>query len=658
MEKNCLGYPVIKASTKPRPNLDTVVEYLNQLGIKTPIEYDPNVFIPNDLGFPTQSNYLGYFNEVSQSLCGKYLTWIEELHNVDQYPVPPNESQIKLLPGWTVYDSCGNYIGQAEYVDEDVAILDTETYVQGGNYPIIATVTASTRSYVWLAKEFINPDLPQSEWDQFNMVPVGPRLSVIIGHNIGFDLARISESYGYGRRILGLDTLSCSMVVSGFASAQRFLSVVAAKAPEKLTNSEKFILKNRPKWFDRGCTNSLVACYNYHVARVDEWSGESSSPYLTDADKDIRNVFVDTKRMKDFVYTNRLELIEYATKDTYYTAKLFQAVWPKYKIHKPSPILHAGHLLLLTTKVPLVHNWFEWIENCEKLLEDENKKIDSIIKKTAKEIVDKVNSGELDPLTDYYLSQLDWTMMKKKRVPKWYSAMEKKTITSKSDICHILMRLKWKGFPMIKKSGKGWGYVDEQGIFNKVPHKDSLGDNVGNVINKNYVEEMLNGTLTGDHPLVNEVFSTAIRTSFWISSRSRAVERLVKKVQTKHGQSFLMTIPQVIPNGTSTGRSIENLFLVLTSAKENVIGTELKSRITAPPGYKIVSADFSAQELGIASLYADRESGGWLGCSPTTFQVVAGCKANFSDPHSAVAYNLFLKQRGFKLINGEWFVEE
>lgn len=61
--------------------------------------------------------------------------------------------------------------------------------------------------------------------------------------------------------------------------------------------------------------------------------------------------------------------------------------------------------------------------------------------------------------------------------------------------------------------------------------------------------------------------------------------------------------------------------------------------------------------MQLASLLADSYNGGILGSTQTTLQNVAGNKATFSDPHSAVAYELFLKPKGYTLIDGQWYIE-
>jgi DNA polymerase gamma 1 len=75
----------------------------------------------------------------------------------------------------------------------------------------------------------------------------------------------------------------------------------------------------------------------------------------------------------------------------------------------------------------------------------------------------------------------------------------------------------------------------------------------------------------------------------------------------------------------------------MCSTKPHRIGTELKSRVQAPEGWKIVGADFDGQEMQIASIYSDKWEGGHVGCSPFGYNVLSGSKEAGTDPHSALA---------------------
>ena len=77
--------------------------------------------------------------------------------------------------------------------------------------------------------------------------------------------------------------------------------------------------------------------------------------------------------------------------------------------------------------------------------------------------------------------------------------------------------------------------------------------------------------------------------------------------------------------------------VTMCSTKNWRIGTELKSRVQAPEGWKSVGADFDGQEMQIAAIYSDKWEGGHVGCSPFGYNVLSGSKEAGTDPHSALA---------------------
>ena len=109
-----------------------------------------------------------------------------------------------------------------------------------------------------------------------------------------------------------------------------------------------------------------------------------------------------------------------------------------------------------------------------------------------------------------------------------------------------------------------------------------------NVLSKSYIDDINNGILTGEHKSSGRIFEIAIQTSFWISTRSRILERFYMKTSLEDGTPINLMCPQPIIFGTVSGRQTENLFLVLCGTKRNKIASEAKTRIQAPEGYKIV----------------------------------------------------------------------
>lgn len=782
VEFNSLGYAVVKK--KLELDAERVAEISKAINMELPIKAniedlvtvneDLFEFLPND--FSSYDEMLRSFVEDTNGTEIKLLDWLLKCFEEDGVPNPPSKEEIRVESGWSKYDFDGRYVCSVSAPTDEVLVFDVETFVVGGNFPIIGTATGAKNSYIWIAREFAERGFSdEKNYDQYNLVPL-PNTKVIVGHNVGFDLCRVREAYALPAKITAIDTLSMHVVTNGLCSAQRYVASLLYKEDSKLTERERAILRNPPKWLSAGTTNSLVAVYNFHVARNDFFEDAET---LEEADKKIRNVFVVTESMSDFQNMGlfQKDLLWYAAKDTFYTSKVFEKLYPKYKKSKPHPAALAGHLELYRGRVTVTDEWVDWIGRVENLLETSQSLVSSLVKEQADFIYESWSDGDrtLKSINnDPFLSQLSWktdrvnaddsrnspirnklkeiyessistekfleALKKTKKlsalmedfdisdevldlisnkhsnnfkaayeellgvlrafqanrinneipqisnyvdwsneprktanalknhkkydyVPRWYSGIFKNPnvkISTKSDLCHLLMRLHWMGRPIYKEKNKGWGTIDENtGKFVKVPHKENVEENVGDLLSKGFLDDIKIGNLTGQHPRAGEVFDIAVQTSFWISTRSRVIERFVKRSKVgDEGASALIMCPQPIVHGTTTGRSTENLLLVMSNIKHDKIGSELKSKIEAPNGYKIVGSDLSGEEMQLASLFADYFNGGILGSTTTTFQNVAGNKSNFSDPHSAVAMELFLRPKGFKFIDGEWFIEE
>jgi DNA polymerase gamma 1 len=268
------------------------------------------------------------------------------------------------------------------------------------------------------------------------------------------------------------DTLSAHIGVSGLASGQRWLYVLSGKDPEDLTAEEKRKLKYAPKWLDEGSTNSLVQCYNFHVAAVRKYFNDDVTE-LGAEDKAVRDIFVKATHLSQILQM-LTEAVDYAVKDALYTAELFQALWPKYLDSTPSMTALCGHYHLNGSVIPLVPDWQEWLENVEKVYQDHNDEMTALCKTLANvayrewaSIGDEQEQSAWEK-ADPWLSQLDWEVKsargKYANVPNWYRPFVKDPDTSigvKSRLAHILLRLEWEGQPLTWFEGEGWCYWSE-----------------------------------------------------------------------------------------------------------------------------------------------------------------------------------------------------
>ena len=229
-----------------------------------------------------------------------------------------------------------------------------------------------------------------------------------------------------------------------------------------------------------------------------------------------------------------------------------------------------------------------------KELED---KVANLIRVLSNDVFSKFQEDPTFWESDSWLSQLDWevktTKGKYKGIPNWYRPFIKDPdviFGTKATLTHTLLRLTWEGYPIFKDKKKGYCYRDENHKLNRVPHYKNEGANTGCIISKNYLPYFDKGTLNSELSEAHEVFEIARSMSYWTSVQSRVKELHI----VKDGSGHLYTSANPTPYGTLTGRAVQPLILTMCGVKPNKIGTEMKTRIEAPPGWRIVGADFDA----------------------------------------------------------------
>jgi len=670
MRINSLGYPLISETLRgqifgtQKPPVCTpqlkrkATSLLKQFGIQTPVDHPANLYDgPLPLP-PLQGNTLAeHFEAIAEKQVGRYKTLADEFSTATLAPLPPPE-EFRFEAGWTRYawvedEYAGAwYIEHVDYPLEDAITFDTETFVTGGSFPIIGTALSAEAAYVWLASELLDPTIPQDLWDQYSLIPIGKN-KFVAGHNISYDRVRAREGYsleGTRPENFYFDTLSAHIGVSGLAGGQRWLYVLAGKDSESLTPEERRKLRYAPKWLDQGATNSLVEVYNFHVAAVRKYFGEDVTE-LGAGDKAVRDVFVKATNLSQITQV-LTAAVDYALKDAFYTAELFQALWPKYLDSTPSLVGLCGHYHLNASVVPLVPDWEEWIERVETVYHAHNDEMTQICKDLVWANYDEWRDlyfaepgmAERWVAKDPWLCQLDWEVKtetgKYAHVPNWVRPFIKDPETAigvKSRLAHLLLKLKWEGSPMTMTEENGWCYHDEDAKLTKIPHPKGKDDNVGGVLSKDFVEDMAVGRLSSDLPAAKRALDIANATSYWTSVRKRVMDRIYLTVSNPHGADAKVTLPEILAHGTVTRRTVESLMVTMCSTKNWRIGTELKTRVQAPEGWKVVGADFDGQELQVASIYSDKWEGGYVGCSPFGYNVLSGSKEAGTDPHSALA---------------------
>lgn len=199
---------------------------------------------------------------------------------------------------------------------------------------------------------------------------------------------------------------------------------------------------------------------------------------------------------------------------------------------------------------------------------------------------------------------------------------------------------------------------DRNGAYFKLPHKDGPTARCANPMAKGYMTYFEKGILTSEFPYAKEALEMNASCSYWISARDRIKSQMVvyesdysKSLQEDKGAAENgYILPQVIPMGTVTRRAVENTWLTASNAKANRVGSELKSMVTAPPGYSFVGADVDSEELWIASLVGDAQFK-LHGGNAVGFMTLEGTKAAGTDLHSRTASILGITRNDAKVFN-------
>ena len=645
-----------------------------------------------------------HFYKLGMDAAEPYLSLCKQYTRAN---APPRPRKWVARSGWTKYYSDGT----SEPVDvpnESMLTFDTEVMWKESSFPVMACALSPTHWYAW-----ISPWLLEESNSDRHLIPLGTieESRIVVGHNVGYDRARISEEYDLRQsKNYFVDTMSLHVAVNGMCSRQRPTWNKHKKARElreKIAKSDRDV--------------ELALLLESRAVQDDEeelWVGRSSVNSLRDVAKFHCGVTIDKARREYFSELDRKgirdkldELLDYCAADVEITHRVFKKVFPLFLETCPHPVSFAALRHLSAQTLPVDRSWETYTANAEATY---HKLSDAVVQRLV-DLTDKaLDLKELSEkyLKDPWLQQLDWSgqevkmvkgkkkgdlprpaaRQKKPGMPNWYKDLFQTNTASinlsvRTRIAPLLLKLAWDGYPLFWSDKYGWTFrvpndeawtysnkaivdcdmseesnsalrEDRRHRYFKLPHKDGPSARCASPLAKGYLQYFEKGILSSEYPYAKEALQMNASCSYWISARERITSQMVvydheskgkPKQRGSHDETGYI-LPQVIPMGTITRRAVENTWLTASNAKPNRVGSELKSLVKAPPGYCFVGADVDSEELWIASLVGDSQFK-LHGGNAIGFMTLEGSKAAGTDLHSRTAKILNISRNDAKVFN-------
>jgi len=397
---------------------------------------------------------------------------------------PPRPRKWVKRSGWTKYNADGTNQAIAA-PDETELAFDVEVMWKETSFACMACACSPTTWYAWISPWLLG----ESKTDR-HLIPLGdptkPR--IIVGHNIGYDRARVAEEYSLEQsQNFFLDTMSLHVAVNGMCSRQR---------PTWQKHKKNRELRDEISQSDDSTELSLLLQSGKLTDEEEDlWVGRSSVNSLRDVAQFHCGVTIDKARREYFGELDREgvlgmfdELLDYCAADVDITLKVYGKVFPAFLEKCPHPVNFAALRHLSTVILPVNKSWESYIANAEATYQKLSSGVQERLIKLADKALDMKASPEKYE-NDPWLSQLDWTgqeikMVKGKKkndpprpaarqkmpgMPQWYkdlfaTSTSDISLTTRTRIAPLLLRLQWDGYPLV--------WSDVHGFCYKVPMSD------------------------------------------------------------------------------------------------------------------------------------------------------------------------------------------
>ncbi|KAG8530381.1 DNA-directed DNA polymerase gamma mip1 [Bacidia gigantensis] len=613
--------------------------------------------------------------------------------------------------GWTKYYEDGTF----EAVDapnEEMLTFDTEVMWRESSFAVMACAASKTGWYAWLS-----PWLMGESKSDCHLIPLGnpEKARIVIGHNVGYDRARVSEEYAVKQsRNFFLDTMSLHVAVNGMCSQQRPTWMKHKKSRDI---KEKAIRESKSIEL-----SNLLESRSLSEEEAELWVGRSSINSLRDVAKFHCNVTIDKSQRDAFGELDRDgvrmkvdELLDYCAADVAITHRVYKKVFPCFLDVCPHPVSFGALRHLSSVILPVNKSWEDYLDNSEATYQ----RLSKAVQQRLIDLADKALQIKDDTpqyQADDWLSQLDWSSQtmkmakgkkkgdpprpaarqKKPGMPRWYKDLfatndAEIALTVKTRIAPLLLRLSWDGYPLTWSDKYGWTLKvpntkvanyqsknlvrcdladeknlalrdDRKHVYFKLPHKDGPQARCASPLAKGYLQYFENGTLSSEYSYAKEALEMNASCSYWISARDRICSQMVVYPQEPNSTGPDMSSEP--PNANATGFILPQVIPMGTITRRAVENTWLTASNAKPNRVGSELKSMIKAPPGYCFVGADVDSQElWIaslvgdaqfklhGGNAIGFMTLEGTKTAGTDLHSKTAKILGISRNDAKVFN-------
>jgi len=484
------------------------------------------------------NNIREHFLALGQQTAEPYLSMAKEFVDAELPEMPV--SWVLDRPGWTRYGRDGAIDQVEDLGDETIVSFDVEVLYKLSPYPVMATAVTPNAWYSWLSPTiFESPPIealdPPQRWDRrpqlhqpHDLIPLfsGSTPRIAIGHNVGYDRARVLEEYDLERTSTRwLDTLSLHVATRGITSVQRPAWIKHRKNKREKLLRESELLSHVQELAEASGDLNLVQSVVEHSATIEgelesaqkTWEDVTSVNSLAEVaalhcgyavDKTIRSRFADDQITHASMLRPELhDLLTYCAHDVRITHDVYKKVLPLFLNNCPHPASFTGVLSMGNSFLPVNESWERYLQDAEMKYREMDEGVRKALRVTAEQLR-KAGPIENDP----WHSQLDWSPKSARwpdeesslsaastdapalaaasssghnedtqhnhtpssDTPAWFAPLEQDpanllTTASQRYLLPLLLRLSFKGYPVAYLADHYWCF--------KVPH-DMIDDQV------------------------------------------------------------------------------------------------------------------------------------------------------------------------------------